>query len=210
MTEGRSPDLPGQRRLSTPALAAMSAEAFSRLIQDSAGDHADPALWDALTDPSVITRTRKCLGAINTDLEAQLSLRNADLDEIRAGCLLRGEEGYREFAALQAEQAEWRRRVAGYRRHVQRRIALVNSRTPRPARGAAGMKSARIHNFGALEKLARAVADHERKVTSGDGDESDDEALWDCLASITAIAANREMPLAEWLEYLEDVREADP
>jgi hypothetical protein len=186
----------------------MDPDDFRELIEDSVGDDADPALWDALTDPSVISRTKKCLGGIHQDLLAQVTLRNADLDEYRAECLTRGEEGKRDFYARKGEEADWRRRLAGYRRLVQYRIALVNSRIDRRPQMPSGSKTARMHNFEALENLACAVAGHERKVTSGTGDERDDEALWDCLTTITAIAGNREMPLAEWLEYLEDARES--
>jgi hypothetical protein len=189
------------------ALAAMDPDDFRRLVEDSVGNHADPALWDALTDPRVIVRTRKCLGAIHQDLEAQLALRNADLEEFRSECFARGEEGKHDFFARKAEDAEWRRRVTGYRRMVQRRIALVDSSVYRPAHPPAGTGT-RKQNQAALEVLTRAVMEHRRAVTSGRGDESDDQKLWACLEQITAATAKGgEMPLAEWLEYLEDVRE---
>ena len=201
-------------RLTPFVLAAMSADGFRELVENSVGPDADPVLWDALTDPAVITRTRKCLGGIHQDLLTQIALRNAGLDEFRAECLARGDAGRRDFFDRKAEEAEWRGRAAGYRRLVERRIALVNSRIQQPAHapyGAGGTKNARKHNRQALEKLARAVAEHQRRVTSGNGSETDDDALWDCLRTITAIAAGgEELPLAEWLEYLEDVRDEDP
>jgi hypothetical protein len=188
------------------ALAATSPDEFRDLIEGSVGNDADPALWDALTDPAVISR-KKCLGSIHADLQMQATLRNAELEEVRADCLGRGEEGKREFFAFKAGQADWRRRVAGYRRMVQRRIALVDSCICRPAHPPAGTGT-RKQNQAALEALARAVMEHRRAVISGRGDESDDENLWDCLTRITAATARGgEMPLAEWLEYLDDVRE---
>jgi hypothetical protein len=195
------------------ALVAMSADDFRELVEDSVGREADPALWDTLTDPAVISRTRRCLGGIHQDLLAQLALRNTDLDEYHAECLARGEQGRRDWFARKGEEAEWRGRLAGYRRMVERRIAFVNSRIERKPQtpfGAGGTKNARKHNRAALETLTRAVMEHKRAVTSGDGDESDDERLWACLARVTAIAADgEEMPLAEWLEYLDDLRESE-
>jgi hypothetical protein len=81
---------------------------------------------------------------------------------------------------------------------------------PQPASpfGAGFSKNARKHNRASLEKLAAAVAEHRRKVTGGDGDEGDDDALWAHLESVTAITrTGEELPLAEWLEYLDDARE---
>jgi len=47
-------------------------------------------------------------------------------------------------------------------------------------------------------------------VLSGSGGEGDDEALWEHLTTVTAITAGREeMPLTEWLEHLDDLREND-
>jgi hypothetical protein len=189
----------------------MDPDGFRSLVGDFVGDNADPALWDALTDPSMISRTRRCLGAIHQDLLAQLTLRNADLDEFRAVCFKRGEEGKRDFFDRKAEEAEWRGRLAGYRRLVERRMAFVNSRIdrrPQAPFGPGGTKNARKHNRATLETLARAVTEHQRAVAAGDGAEAADEKLWDCLTSVTAIAANGdEVPLTEWLEYLDDLRE---
>lgn len=195
--------------------ASLTPDEFSELIRANLGQEADPALWDALTEPAVISRTKTCLTSIVTDLVIQLQQANAELEEFQGECFARGEEGKAEFFAFKAEQGEWRRRIAGYRRLVEKRLAFVKARIPRSAQpespfGAGFTKNARKHNRAALEKLASAVAEHRRKVTSGDGDESDDEALWGCLESITAIArTGEEMPLGEWLEYLDDQRDED-
>lgn len=44
------------------ALAAMDADDFDALIRASIGIRDNPAVWDALTDPAVITRTRTEIG----------------------------------------------------------------------------------------------------------------------------------------------------
>jgi hypothetical protein len=191
----------------------LSPDEFGELIRANLGKEADPALWDALTHPAVINRTKTCLTSIITDLVNQQQQANAELEEFQGECFARGEEGKAEFFAFKAEQAEWRRRIAGYRRMVEKRLAFVKARIAQSARpqspfGAGFTKNARKHNRAALEKLASAVAEHRRRVTSGDGDESDDEALWACLGSVTAIiSTGEELPLNEWLEYLEDARE---
>jgi hypothetical protein len=196
-------------------LTGMSPGEFDALVRANLGREADAALWDALTAPVVIHRTKDCLAAIITDLVMQLQRANAELDEFQAECLARGEEGKAAFLAAKAEQANWRRRISGYRRLVEQRMAFVKSRIRRDAQprspfGAGFTKNARKHNRASLEKLASAVAEHRRRVTSGDGDEDDDEALWACLEDITAItSAGEELPLGEWLEYLDDAREGE-
>jgi hypothetical protein len=196
------------------ALAAMGPEDFGALIIASLGKETAPEIWDVLTDPAVLPRTRKTLGSLHASVLTQLAAANDVLDEIRAEGMQIGEEGKLRYFAAKNEQAEWRRRAAHWRRMVESRMALVKSRTPRGPRqqpqpyGPGGTKNARKHTRAALETLARAIAEHERAVTSGEGDESDDEKLWDCLESVTAITGDgEELPLTEWLEYLDELRE---
>ena len=194
-------------------LAAMDHDAFNELIRNSIGTKTDPAIWDVLTHRLVIARTKGCLSALHQDVLNQLSTANSELEDMRADCFRRGDEGKQQFYDAKSAQAEWRQRTAGFRRLLERRMALVRSRShalaaAKPPNPPGFAKSARIHNRDALEKLARAVVEHRRAVTSGDGDEGDDETLWDCLTSITAMAGQRgAMPLAEWLEFLDDMRE---
>jgi hypothetical protein len=194
-------------------LSSLTPDEFADLIRSNLGREADPALWDDLTVPAVISQTRTCLGAIVTDLVLQLQQDNAVTNEFHNECMARGAEGKAEFFAFKAERAEWRRRQAGYRRLVESRLAFVKARIQRPAHtvsphGAGFTKTARKHNRAALEKLAAAVVEHRHRVTSGEGGVDDDEALWAHLGSVTAInAAGEELPLGEWMEYLEERRE---
>ena len=178
----------------TPAateLATMDPEAFGQYVRDHLGPDADPAVWDTLTEPPVIARTKTYLGALHADIQSQVNQANQELEVIRAECLQRGPEGKQDWFDAKADQAQWRQRTAGFRRLVERRIAFVRSRAaqaPRPEPSPPGLtKTARVHNRAALEQLARAVAEHQRRVLSGEGDEGDDETLWACLTTITAM-----------------------
>jgi hypothetical protein len=196
-------------------LAAMNPEPFATLVRDSVGPDADPGLWDALLSPSLISRTRAALSGVDGDLLAQMAQKNSDLDEIRARCLALGRAGYQEFAEARAEQAEWRGRVQGYRRLVLRRMAQAKTAAQaahadraQPAMAPGFTKSARRHNNRALEELARAVITHKLAVAGGDGDEGDDDALWEALTSVTVVTATwGEVTLADWIDRLDDLRE---
>jgi hypothetical protein len=183
------------------ALAALPAEDFDAIVAASLGRDALTAVWDALTDPAVISRTRAALAALNSDAEHQLALANASLD-------ISGGGGKQAYFDAKAERAEWRRKALGFRRLVQQRLAFVNSRITRPPNQPPGSGTARRRYAGALEALARAVAAHRDKVLSGEGGEDDDDALWDCLDRITVSDGNGgDKPLAEWLAFLDEVRE---
>lgn len=192
------------------ALAALNADDFSALVRASLGKDASPALWDALTDPLVIARTRDTLGSLHADILSQLTLANEDLEQARAEGHAIGDSGKERYFAARAGQGDWRRRAIFFRRLVEQRLAFVKARVPRQEQRPAGSRAMRLQYQDALERLARAVAAHRDKVLSGEGDESDDDTLWDFLDSITLVTARAgEMPLAKWLDYLDEVREDD-
>jgi hypothetical protein len=116
------------RAATAGSLAALDAESLGDLIRASLGPEADSGLWDALTDPTVISRTKAILDALDADLLSQVQQANSDLDEARARCLALGYAGRQEFADAKAGQADWRRRTAGFRRLVLRRKAFVKER----------------------------------------------------------------------------------
>jgi hypothetical protein len=193
-------------------LATMLADAFQDYVEEAIPPETDPDVWDALTSPRVIHRTRNALGSLQQKLLIQVQQANAELEQVRLEGFQRGPDGKQDYFAVQAEQADWRRRIAGYRRLVDRRMGFVKGRIPRPPAPAQGeiSKKVRKHNQAALETLARAVARHRERVLSGSGDEGDDEKLWEHLTTVTAITVGREeLPLTEWLEHLDDLREND-
>jgi len=61
------------RAATAGSLAALDAESLGDLIRASLGPEADSGLWDALTDPTVISRTKAILGALDADLLSQVS-----------------------------------------------------------------------------------------------------------------------------------------
>src|SRR6202000_3190079 len=104
------------------ALAAMDADDFDALIRASIGVRDNPAVWDALTDPAVITRTRTVLAALHTDVQNQLNLANVSLQQAKDEGYALGEEGEQSYFSAGAEQNEWRRKAIGFRRLVEQRL----------------------------------------------------------------------------------------
>jgi hypothetical protein len=188
----------------------MNPDDFTEVVKDAIPKSALPGVWDALTDPEVIDRTRECLTAIRVDVQAQLAVANTTAESARARAIENGDEagGREALHRARNDRADWRRRAMRYLRLVDQRAALVKSRAPRCTQSPPGTKSARAHNSGSLEKLARAVALHRSRVLSGEGSEDDDENLWECLTAVTAIAGGEELPLEKWLELI-DEREDD-
>ena len=209
-----------ERRMtaSTAWLDAMDADGFRELVARNLGQDADSTLWKALTAPTVIHRTRSVLGSLDSDLLAQLAQANTERKEEKARCMELGYAGRQQYADAEAEQANWKRRILGYRRLVLRRIEEVRhaaralaaadrAASPPPAPGTG--KAARMHNRAALERLARAVLQHQQAVLSGEGDEGDDEDLWATVDRVTAMCLRGELPLKQWLTYLDEVRGND-
>jgi hypothetical protein len=196
------------RPVPAAALAALDADDFHAVVQASISHSTDPAVWDALTDPKIIDRTRTVLAGIHVDVQNQLSLANADLSQAKDAGYALGPEGKAAYFAARAEQGDWRRKATSFRRIVEQRIALVKARTPRPENRPVGSGAAKRRYAEALEALARAVAAHRDTVLSGTGGENDDDDLWDCLDKITVSdGKGGEQALAEWLAFLDDVRE---
>lgn len=193
------------------ALAAMGQEDFERLVRGSVRGDTDPAIWEALTAPEVILRTKACLSATSSDVQNQIAMSNADLQQKQVEGFRLGPEGKQAYFEAVGEKAAWRKRALSYRRQVDRRLAFVKSRMPsnKPT-GPTGSASMRKHNQEALEKLARAVAAHRDRVLSGEGSEDDDEKLWGCLEDVTAVSVRGgEMPLGEWVDWLDGIRDED-
>jgi hypothetical protein len=195
-------------------IAAMDYDMFNELVTRSLGRDAPEGLWDMLTEAPLLTRTRDCLAALRTDLQTQQAEANAQMEQLRVESLTGGDEGEQEYLAAKAADAEWRTRLTRYKRLLDRRMALVKSKTPAPVRqerapyGPGLTITARKHNRRALEQLARAVIAHRGAVLGGDGDDGDDDTLWESLDTITAITGDgEERPLTEWLKFIDALRD---
>lgn len=203
MTEARSPGAPNAP---AAALNSLDPETFNQFVIDSLPIGTDAAKWEALTDPRVIARTKASLTGLLSDVIGQLAEANARRQAAH---------GRRGFIELEADEADWRRRAIGFRRMVERRLnfvkgrlAVIHAEQPKSAPGAG--KQGRRQVRRALETLARAVVEHRQRVMSGEGDEGDDERLWDHLTTVTTVnRLGEELTLAEWLEYLDDVRDEE-
>lgn len=182
------------------ALAALPDDEFHDFVESMIPPQRDESIWETLTDPALIHRTRAVLSGIHRDVEDQLSLHNAK-------ALADGVKGTQAFRASLASRAEWRRKAIGFRRLVQQRLAFVKSRIPREVPQAPGAASMKARYANALETLARAVTRHRDAVLGNTDDDATDDELWAALDTITLPAGPYgSQPLTEWLDFLDERR----
>lgn len=197
----------------TALLTAMGDEAFTRFVSDHLGtDDNSEAVWASLTGPAVIQRTETVLASMVSDMSGQFALRNQMLRDLKDECRERGDAGKADYRVAKREDGEWRRRALGFRLLVDRRRRAVTQQIMTLGlHGEASMTNRKglrhRRNLDALYELARAVAEHKRAVSDPDGDEPEDEDLWDLLDSITVVTGHGEVPLGEWVSLAEAARE---
>lgn len=188
-------------------LAALDETAFSEFVRSAISPAPDTEVWAALTGPKAVRRTLLVLTALNLDVEGQLASRKAGMDDFQAQCWASGASGRSAWFEGKREYDEWRRRALGWRRMVQRQMmfakrhaaAAAPARVPNPQKA-----ESRKHNHDVLLDLARAVVRHQQRVQNGeDAGPEDDEALWSKLTSLTVMSRAGDMPLGEWVGFVD-------
>ena len=128
------------------ALASMDAADFEAFVSAAISRSTAPAVWDALAAPEVNARTRLVLAAMHTDVQNQLNLANANLQKANDEGFARG-DGRQAYFAARTEQAEWRRKAAGFRppgRAADRLRQVPRYPAPATARRFEGRPSAQL------------------------------------------------------------------
>ncbi len=188
------------------ALRSLAPDEFEQLLLSVLGPEVNPAIWDTLTEASVIARTKECLTGIIADLNNQFNQAKTDLEIYHDKChQMPGPEGKKAwFDALRVDN-EWRNRTIGFRRLVDRRLSLVKSRAAMTT--TTSREQVQHSQFEALEKVARAISAHQDEVLSDV--EGADEGLWSVLKTVTVLtSAGAELPLESWLLDLDARRSA--
>jgi hypothetical protein len=172
-------------------------ELWELMRHDLHGQQAE--LWQALTTPELAGRVRAILAGRDTDIQAQLTQRQATLEAFREECYQRGPSGRADWFAAKAEHNRWRSRAVGMRRALQDRLTVL--RVARQDGHQLRMEAQASHYRRLVAALAVAIDAHRQaSAAAGLDPEPHDRALWAVLAEHPAGAADDPRTLAELVE----------
>ena len=146
--------------------------------------HRDPAVWDLLTSPEHIARTRTLLGQVHARTANALRRRKAEREEFHQECLKRGQAGKQEWFETGPEYEKWRRGAASFHQTVQAAISEIGKKQRTQNRDSNHLS--RAEERETLRKLAVAVSRHQAEhARSGEIAGQEDYELWQLLDQLT-------------------------
>lgn len=166
-------------------LSTLSDGAYSDLVARNLSPKVrDAAVWEQLTDPDNMERTRSALLSLSQHAADTLRRRKAERDETHKECLGRGAAGRQEWFATKAEFEQRRRNVARFHQKVLAAISEITKLSKDRNR------SDNRRNIDAsrqtLRKLAVAVHRHQAAhAKAGVIAEQADYELWQLLDQLT-------------------------
>ena len=145
----------------------------------------DPGIWEQLTNPHNVDRTRTALTNVHQRTAATLRRRKTERDAFQQECHARGDSGKKEWFATRPDYERWRRNTAGFHQMIQQAISEVgklqrqhNHKTTTQQ----GTQAARE----ALRKLAVQVQRHQAAhARTGTIATQEDYELWQLLDQLT-------------------------
>jgi hypothetical protein len=179
------------------ALLELSDRDFRRVIDQVLFPPGDDA-WPPLLASGVAERTHATLTTMLTEVEAELTSRAAELEQIRQECWARGPAGRDEWFRTQAEYQDWRRRAVRAKQAILRRKQAAKV----AARATRRNWEAELRQYRDAVRLMAAaiVAHHQASAREGIDPEPHDQTLWDVLKSVAVPHYGRSTPVAELLE----------
>jgi hypothetical protein len=168
-----------------PDLSTLDDEQYEHVVLSQVHPrHRDPEVWELLTSPEHVDRTRAVLTNVHQRTAAALRRRKTERDEFQQDCHARGEAGKKEWFKSRPEYEKWRRGTAGFHQRVQAAISDLGKiqRTHNRATTEQSRQEARE----ALRKLAVAVQRHQAQhAKSGTIAGQEDYELWQLLDRLT-------------------------
>jgi hypothetical protein len=144
----------------------------------------DPDVWEAITSPENIERTRTVLVNIHQRTANTLGRKKAERDAFEQECRARGAAGKSAWFETRATYEDSRRKTAAFHQKVQQAISDVGKiqRTQNRAGSYQASNAARE----TLRQLALAVQQHQAQhAKSGSIAEQQDYELWQLLDRLT-------------------------
>lgn len=187
-------------------IAALDDEAFRGLVtQHIHPVHGNAQLWDALTTPQLIERTRDLISLMRRQVQQSVSRRESEAGDYQIQCLERGVAGRADWLKHRAELRKWKVKAAGFRQALEQRAIFVKSR--RKVNTVSRVSDDLNHHYRVVQALALAIRDHQAaNAVTGSGEQHDHE-LWRLLDELTLpVGADRQrttlrnMLRTYWLE----------
>ncbi|MFF8910615.1 hypothetical protein [Streptomyces olivaceoviridis] len=172
--------------MDAPDLSALDDEQYEDLAIAQAHPRSrDPEVWNLLTSPEHIERTRTILANVHARTAAALRRRKTEREEFQQECHARGEAGKKEWFESRPEYEKWRRGAAGFHQMVQSAISELGKAQRNHNRKALTQRSSQEARE-ALRKLSIAVQRHQaRHAKTGSIAEQQDYELWQMLDRLT-------------------------
>lgn len=160
---------------------------------------ADADVWEMLTGPELIGRTREALSRIFQRVATTIRSRKAKREEFRQECFRRGPDGKSDWFDSLGEYEMWRHRAGNFQAVVQTRLAEVGKLQKNMNRASNHLNMDRSRD--ALRQLAQLVQRHQAAHAQAGGiAEQCDYELWQALDRIMLPAYDREVSLRSMLE----------
>ena len=182
-----STDLPA-----APSPAALDDQEFEQVLLKNAHPRArDGAVWEQLTAPDLVHRTKRFLTAMLARNRRAIHRKSRHLNQFHAECHARGEQGRREWFAAKAEHERWTLAAKNFDQTVSGAIEeiddICDARADRRGRGPAYRDR--------LASVVQAIREHEAASRKANLEpESHDLALWKVLDHLTTSRTPRHQP----------------
>lgn len=172
--------------MDAPNLSALDDEQYEELVIAQAHPRSrDPEIWDQLTSPEHIERTRAVLTDAHQRTAGALRRRKAEREAFQQACHARGLEGKKEWFETRPEYEKWRRGAAGFHQMVQSAISDLGKVQRNHNRKAMTQRAGQDARE-ALRKLSIAVQRHQAQhAKTGSIAEQQDYELWQMLDRLT-------------------------
>ena len=171
--------------MDAPDLSTLDDDQYSDLLTSQVHPRfRDPDVWNTLTSPQHIERTRSILVDIHQRTANTLSRKKAERDAFELECRARGAAGKAAWFESRPAYEDTRRKTALFHQKVQQAISEIGKiqRTQNRATSHHASNAARV----TLRKLAMAVHRHQAQhAKSGTIAAQEDYELWQLLDRLT-------------------------
>jgi hypothetical protein len=177
-----------------PDLSSLGDEQYTELVTGNINPRTrDAAVWEVLTAPDYLERTREALNRVNHRTASSMRRRKTEREAFHQECRSRGEAGKREWFNTRPEYEDWRRKAAFFHQTV---LAAISELTKlNRDRNRADNRRNRDESRETLRKLATAVNRHQAAhAKSGQIAAQEDYELWQLLDRLTVPCGPNQEP----------------